>query len=205
MQRQFQAAPLSLSEEKRRHQRVRVSILGRYMLPSKREYPCQVIDMSPGGARFVAPVNGEIGDRIVAYLDHVGRIEGTLTRLFDSGFAISINATPRKRDKLAAQLTWLANRGELNLPEDRRHDRLVPRNPFSEIVLSDGRSYRCKVIDMSLSGAAVGCEVRPSVGTPVTLGRTRGIVIRHIEGGLAIEFTAVQTVETLTEQFGPIA
>jgi len=29
-------------------------------------------------------------------------------------------ATPRKRDKLAAQLTWLANRQILNLPEDRR-------------------------------------------------------------------------------------
>jgi hypothetical protein len=36
------------------------------------------------------------------------------------------------------------------------------------------------------------------------LGRTRGRVIRHIEGGFAIEFSAVQTIDTLSEQFGDI-
>ena len=45
---------------------------------------------------------------------------------------MTIGATARKRDKLAAQLTWLANRDILNLPEDRRHDRIVPRNPIAD-------------------------------------------------------------------------
>lgn len=31
----------------RRHQRVKVSLLGRYMLSDRREYPCQTVDMSP--------------------------------------------------------------------------------------------------------------------------------------------------------------
>ena len=64
---------------------------------------------------------------MVAYIDHIGRIEGKIVRAFDGGFAMSINATARKRDKLAAKLTWLANRHELNLPEDRRHDRVTPK------------------------------------------------------------------------------
>lgn len=204
MQGAKHVAILPLSEEKRRFQRVRVNILGRYMLPSKREYPCQVVDMSPGGARMVAPAIGDIGDRVIAYLDHIGRVEGQITRLFDGGFAISINATIRKRDKLAAQLTWLANRGELGLPEDRRHNRLVPRNPFTEMVLSDGRSYRCKVLDLSMSGAAVSCEVNPAAGTVVTIGNSRGIVVRQMENGVAIEFADVQTIQTLTDQFGQI-
>ncbi len=34
-------------EERRRFQRVRVNLLGRYMLLDKREFPCQVIEMSP--------------------------------------------------------------------------------------------------------------------------------------------------------------
>ena len=38
-----------LNEEKRRFQRVRVNLLGRYMLADRREFPCQVLDMSPGG------------------------------------------------------------------------------------------------------------------------------------------------------------
>jgi len=198
------AAIMPLSEEKRRFQRVRVNILGRYMLPNKREYPCQIVDMSPGGARLIAPAIGEIGDRVVAYLDHIGRVEGQITRLFEGGFAISVNATARKRDKLAAQLTWLANRGELGLPEDRRHNRLVPRNPFTEMTLSDGRNYRCKVLDLSMSGAAVACEVTPAPGTEVTIGHTRGVVVRQMDNGIAIEFATVQTIQTLTDQFGQI-
>jgi hypothetical protein len=198
------AAILPLSEEKRRFQRVRVNILGRYMLPNKREYPCQIVDMSPGGARLVAPAVGEVGDRVIAYLDHIGRIEGQISRLVDGGFAISINATARKRDKLAAQLTWLANRSQLGLPEDRRHARLIPRNPFTELVLGDGRAYRCKIIDLSLSGAAVSCEVAPAPGTEVSLGQMRGIIVRQTESGVAIEFANIQSMQTLTDQFGQI-
>ena len=41
---------LPLSEERRRFQRVKVDLLGRYMLEDRREFPCQVIDMSLGGS-----------------------------------------------------------------------------------------------------------------------------------------------------------
>ena len=37
----------------RRHQRVKVALLGRYMLSDRQEYPCQTIDVSPGGALVV--------------------------------------------------------------------------------------------------------------------------------------------------------
>ena len=53
----------ALSHERRRHQRVKVSLLGRYMLADRREFPCQVVDMSPGGMAVIAPVVGKIGDR----------------------------------------------------------------------------------------------------------------------------------------------
>src|SRR3954466_6194255 len=92
------------AEERRRHQRVRVNLLGRYMLADRREFPCQVVDMSPGGMALIAPVNGTPGERVIAYVDHIGRLEGVLMRLFDNGFAMTVAATPRKRDKLAAQL-----------------------------------------------------------------------------------------------------
>src|SRR3979411_1308172 len=120
---------LPLSEERRRFQRVRVNLLGRYMLADRREFPCQVANMSPGGMALVAPVAGQAGERVIAYVDHLGRLEGVIARQFENGFAMTIAATMRKRDKLAAQLTWLANRHILNMPEDRRHGRITPRNP----------------------------------------------------------------------------
>jgi hypothetical protein len=189
----------SLRDERRRFQRVRVNLLGRYMLADRREFPCQVIDMSPGGMAVIGPVSGIAGERVVAYIDHVGRLEGTIVRVLPNGFAMSIAATPRKRDKLAAQLTWLANRQILGLPEDRRHDRIVPRNPRSTMVLPDGTAVICRIIDMSLSGAAISAEKPPEVGTLITLGKTPSRVVRHIEGGFAVEFTRMQHPDFLEE------
>jgi hypothetical protein len=190
---------LPLNEEQRRFQRVRVNLLGRYMLADRREFPCQVLDMSPGGMAVIGPVSGVSGERVVAYIDHVGRLEGTIVRVLPNGFAMSIAATPRKRDKLAAQLTWLANRQILGLPEDRRHDRIVPRNPRSTMILPDGTAILCRIIDMSLSGAAIATEQRPDVGMLITLGKTPSRVVRHIENGLAVEFTRMQHPDFLEE------
>jgi hypothetical protein len=192
---------LPWSEERRRHQRVRVDLLGRLMLENRLEYPCQITDMSPGGMALIADTPARMGERVIAYVDHLGRLEGKVTRQFEGGFAIAIGATPRKRDKLAAQLTWLANRQILNLPEDRRHGRIVPRNPRARLILPNGTNVACRVIDMSLSGAAVAfpADECPPIGSPVTLGKTTGRVVRHIEEGFAVEFTRMQHPDFLEE------
>ena len=189
---QTRAAALPLADERRRFQRVRVNLLGRYMLPDRREFPCQVTDMSPGGMTVIAPVGGEVGQRVIAYVDHVGRLEGVIARTVPNGFAVSLSATTRKRDKLAAQLTWLANRHILNLPEDRRHGRFTPRNPAARLILPNGLNVGCRVIDLSASGAAVKSDQRPDIGALVTLGTTTGRVVRHLEEGFAVEFTRLQ-------------
>src|SRR6202034_991295 len=160
---QPKAALRALSEERRRFQRVRVDLLGRYMLPDRREFPCQVVNMSPGGMALIAPVTGAPGERIIAYVDHLGRLEGHIARLFQNGFAMTISATARKRDKLAAQLTWLANRHILGLPEDRRHGRIVPRNHIGRLILPNGLNLTCRVIDMSQSGAGIATDQRPPI------------------------------------------
>ncbi len=183
-----------------RFQRVRVSILGRYMLPDRREFPCQIIEMSPGDAVVIAPTAGQVGEKVISYLDHLGRIEGPIREFIDGGFVMDLMASSRKREQMAAQLTWLANKDVLDLPEDRRHERLVPDNRHSLIKLDDGRRYNCKIIDISLSGAAVELAVRPAIGTPVTLGRMRARVVRHFENGVGVEFSSVQEMMSVIQQ-----
>jgi PilZ domain len=190
---------LPLSEERRRFQRVRVNLLGRYMLADRREFPCQVTNMSPGGMAVVAPVSGQVGERVIAYVDHIGRLEGNIARHFQNGFAMTVGATPHKRDKLAAQLTWLANRHILNLPEDRRHGRFTPRNPAARLILPNGVNVACRVIDLSESGAAIGTDQRPDIGVLVTIGKTTGRVVRHLEDGFAVEFTRLQHADFVEE------
>ena len=191
---QLKTRILPLAQERRRHQRVKVNLLGRYMLADRREFPCQVINMSPGGIALVAPMPGRQGERVIAYVDHLGRLEGKISRLLDNGFAMTIEATLRKRDKLAAQLIWLANRHILNLPEDRRHGRFIPRKTMTRLLLPNGRSVNCRIIDLSESGAAIAMssELRPEVGAVVTVGRVVGRVVRHIDDGFAMEFTRLQ-------------
>ena len=190
---------LALSQDRRRHQRVKVNLLGRYMLANRREFPCQVINISPGGMALVAPVAGAVGERVIAYVDHLGRLEGQIARLFENGFAMTISATARKRDKLAAQLTWLANRNILGLPEDRRHGRIVPRNPVGRLILANGVNLTCRIIDVSASGAGISSKERPPIGALVTLGKVQGRVVRHLEDGFAIEFTRLQHPDFLED------
>lgn len=192
---------LPLAEERRHFQRVKINLLGRYMLADRREFPCQIINMSPGGMALIAPVAGYTGERVIAYVDHLGRIEGKIARTFENGFAMTIAASSRKRDKLAAQLTWLANRHILNLPEDRRHGRFAPRNPLARLILPNGNNVACRIIDLSQSGAAVAiaAELRPEVGSVVTIGKTQGRVVRHIDDGFAIEFTRLQHPDFLED------
>src|SRR5580692_11185865 len=187
------------SEDRRRFQRVKVNLLGRYMLSDRREFPCQVINMSPGGMAAMAPVDGQPGERIIAYVDHLGRLEGHVARPFPNGFAMTIAATARKRDKLAAQLTWLANRHLLDSPEDRRHGRMAPRNPIGRLIMPNGVSVACRVIDVSQSGAGVATEQRPPIGAVITLGKVQGRVVRHLENGFAIEFTRLQHPDFLED------
>lgn len=187
---------------RRRFQRVRLSLLGRFMLANRREYPCQTIDMSPGSCALLAPVLGALGERVIAYVDHIGRVEGHVARLFEGGFAMSIESTARKKDKMAAKLTWLANRYHLNLAEDRRHERVTPASKLAKVTLPDGRVYPCTIDDLSLSGAALSIEFKPPIGSPLRFGAIRSTVVRHSEEGVAIEFAVLQTPDSLEDGLG---
>lgn len=174
--------------DRRRHQRVRVALLGRYMLADRREYPCQTVDMSPGGVLVTCAVRGGLGEHVVIYLEHIGRIEGTISRHTPTGFAAALAGTVRKRDKLANQLTWLANRGLLGLPEDRRHERVVPRQSVTTLRLESGRELTVRIIDLSMSGAGISTDHALPMGATVVIGRTLATVVRQYKGGFAIEF-----------------
>lgn len=189
---------------RRRFQRLTIALLGRYMLSNQREYPCQTTDVSPGDVHLVAPVRGDVGERIVLYLDHIGRLEGDVTRHSDDGFAIAISATTRKREKIAAQLFWLANRAPLELPEVRRHERVVPANPSIELTLPDGAHYTVQIIDISPSGAALLSTVAAAVGLPVIVGRTSARVVRHFSGGFAVEFGEILDQQDFTRLVEPM-
>jgi hypothetical protein len=96
-----------------------VSLLGRYMLASRHEFPCQAVHISPDGMALIAPVSGRESEGVVAYVDQIGRVTGVIAQIFDNGFVVRFTATARKREKLAARLAQLAARDIQDRPEKR--------------------------------------------------------------------------------------
>ncbi len=180
---------------------VKVQLYGRFMLEDRTEHVCQIEEMSPGDVVITTDVMANNGERVIAYIDHIGRVEGIVERLVRGGFLLSLTASDRKKNKIAAQLTWLANKHELDMPEDRRHQRIAPRNPITTLSMADGRQYPCRIIDLSISGAAVEIRMRPALNSQVILGSMRGRVVRHFEEGIAIEFATVQSREAIDIAF----
>jgi hypothetical protein len=185
--------------ERRRHARVKMALLGRYMLEDRREFPCQTIDVSVGGLSLTAPVRGVVGERVVAYFDALGRIEGTVVRHIDFGFVMTANMPAAKREKLVNQLTWLANRKTLGLPEDRRHERIVPTVVSTTLRFPDGSTAPAKIVDISVSGAAITCTTQAPMGSMVHIGRRPARVVRVFDHGMALEFALPLSFDVFDE------
>jgi hypothetical protein len=187
--------------DRRRHRRVAVTLLGRFMRPNKQEFSCKLVDISVGGAAMYTPVEVEIGERILATFDHIGAIEGHVVRRFPGGFAIELQATQYKRDKLAAQITWLLNRHELGeTAEVRRHERIAIANSKKQttLKLDEGVVISVDVLDFSMSGASIATNARPPLGREVQVGKLKARVVRHHEEGIGVEFMSVQAQETVS-------
>lgn len=97
-----------MANERRRYHRVRVNLVGRYMLADGVEYNCWVRDISPGGLAVMAPVSGRVGERVVAYINQIGRLEGAIIRTFSTGFGMLIKATDYGRDRISARVARVA-------------------------------------------------------------------------------------------------
>ena len=191
-----------LGPDRRRHKRVELYCLGRFMRADKAEYPCKLQNVSVGGAAIHTPQPVALGEHVIAYFDEIGRLDGPVVRLVDGGFGMQIQATQHRREKLAAQLTWLINRKALGIPESRRHDRIVPKNMDSVLTLPDGRNLPVRVLDVSISGASVAFEGGLPIGTEVLLGRLRARVARAHDAGLALQFLDIQHPLALRKHFG---
>lgn len=168
------------------------------MLEDRREFPCRTVDFSSNGVSLALPVRGRQGERVVVYLDYIGRIEGTIIRDTPLGFALALIHPRKKREKIADQLTYLLNQEHLG-KADRRHERIVPNLRHAILYSGDGREHLVKLIDISVSGAAIGTQLRLPMNEKVRLGTREGSIIRHFDTGMAIAFSAPIPIEQFNE------
>lgn len=192
-------------EERRRHPRVPVTVKGRFLAPDGSEHPCAIRDMSLSGIALMCETPIALGSHLIIYLDDFGRFEGDVVRIFDGGFAIETALSGPRRERVADRLTAYA-KGETTPPARAFRRYSAAEGGFEEtqmLNLPDGRSIPCRVVDMSLGGANVALENREPIGTPVSLGRMKGRIVRHTDEGIAIAFSDIsEKASALSRPFG---
>ncbi len=176
-------------------------LFGRYMRPDRQEYPCQVGSIDATKIEVIAKHEVEFGEHIVAYLDQIGRIEGVVSQRHEGGFTISLSLSGTRLERFQKRLEWLHNRDESDGADQRRHARYHPSDSASQLILPDGRTYPCEILDISVSGSSVKVRVIPSIGTYVMLGKMRGRVTRIHAEGIGIEFLKVLDTQGLKSSF----
>lgn len=63
--------------------------------------------MSPYAIALAAPVTGKVGERVTAYIDHLGKLEGPIGQLLKQGFVVNVAASEEERGRLAAKIAWV--------------------------------------------------------------------------------------------------
>jgi len=181
--------------ERRRNTRIIVSVPGTYMLADhrnsrgeRRTYPCRAVNLAPETIGLVAPVSGRLGERAFVTIDHLGKFKGSIIRLLEGGFVMSIVATDEERGKFAAKIDWFEQYKNFDIADQRADARFV---------FADGNSEECFILDLSASGAAISAQTIPEIGSVLALATVVSRVVRHFDGGFAVRFVERQDVQRL--------
>ena len=190
--------------ERRTDVRIVVSLPGRFTLASRRdvegvrrEFACRVVNLTCHALGLATPVTGEVGERVIAYVDEFGKFEGRIMRKLEGGFVLELVMPKSERYKLAAKIEWFDKHKNFDVEDHRKNARIIPRNPCSTLVLADGTTTDCLVKDISATGVAVQADLMPEIGMAVAVGKVVGRVVRQFNGGFAVQFTQTQDPQSL--------
>jgi hypothetical protein len=157
-------------------------------------FACRALNLSTRMVALTSPVKVAKGDKIIATIHHLGKLEGEVTSPLEGGFVMSITATDDEREKLWHKIEWLEQHKNFDISDKRAARRFVPQNPRVQMILSDGHIERCHILDISVSGAAISAENPPEIGSVLAIGAVVGRVVRHFDGGFGMKF-----IETLSD------
>lgn len=171
----------STASDRRRSRRARLNLRGRCLLSDGAEHPCQTIDVSTSGLAIEAYVVAEMGERIVAYIDELGRFEGVVVRRGDGWFAIEATISRSRIDKLAQKLGNLTGDDD-----DFRGGQAQVRTV--ELKTEFGLSFPVRLADQTRIGARVIANFQLLPGAHVTVDRRSAVVVSETSNGFAIEY-----------------
>lgn len=192
------------ADERRRHRRVDLALKARVLKADGEEEPCLVVNISAGGVLLKAVNPPQAGEKVVVYIDDVGRHEGFVIRSAKHHFAVDYRNRPKKAKRAADTLTYALNNKHMRL--DRRASPRIKTDEPTVLTLANGDMISCEILDVSLTGASVAVDPKPPLGAAVTVGRMAGKVVRVHEKGVGVVFTgaAAKMEEVIENTKSPI-
>jgi hypothetical protein len=185
--------------ERRRHRRIDFKAKARVLKQDGVEEPCIVINASAGGVLLKAVNPPSEGEKVVVYVDEVGRFEGFVIRKSNHTFAVDYRARRAKTQRTADALTEAFHKRAMSL--DRRGAPRIRREGPAIVIFEDGASLECQILDISLTGASIAIAERPPLGAPLTIGKMKAKVVRRHETGVGVVFVGpAQRMEDVFEQ-----
>ncbi|PQA88034.1 PilZ domain-containing protein [Hyphococcus luteus] len=177
----------------RRYRRISLDLPARIVINAVDEYEGRLLNISPGDMALITEARAVVGDAAIIHIDGLDVIETTVARLFPDGFAVSFLLSKRRRNLLTEQLMLRANPDFADGLADRRNA-LRHREGGSRLIcrLADGSSLFVSVVDTSVNGVSVDARRRPPVGSPIHVGRRRGVIVRHTPRGFVVVYETAQ-------------
>lgn len=187
---QPQPVAFPVKENRRQHERSAVSLDGQLFIPAEEsEQPCQIVDLSAGGARVICEDVPPCATYVILYVNGFGRFPAVTTRFCDGAIGMRFDMTEHKRQKLTVQIKAFLQTGIVGVTNLRRCKR-VPAPAEGSFVRESGQEVACAIRDFSLQGVFLETNSRPPLGEVVSIGHSQGRVVRHEENGIAIQFVA---------------
>lgn len=188
-------------KDQRRYRRISLNLPARIVVNAVDENEARLVNISPGDMALITDAKAVVGDAIVVHIKGLDIIEGTVARIFPDGVAISFLLSKSRKAVLTEKLMLLANPGfSHDLNDQRAEPRHGASNARTVCRLPDGTSLFVKIVNMSVSGAAVDAPRRPPIGSSILIGRQRGVIVRHTPRGFVVVYDeANENAETDAE------
>src|SRR5947199_8709667 len=79
----------------------------RDMQGNRREFACRTTRISPFQMLIAAPIIGPMRERVITFFGELGKLDGWISDVIETGFLVDIALEKKGRERLAGKLAWL--------------------------------------------------------------------------------------------------
>lgn len=182
------AAATVASADQRQHERAITALPGRLFVPAEDiTIACSIVNLSAGGAGVECDEPPPLNAFVVLYIDGFGRFDCVASRFVKGELGLRFVCKEDKRQRLMGNLAAYVHSGIAGETRLRAHARLRT-DVEKKLTRADGTTAPCQVVDFSIQGMSLRTAARPAIGEMISMGLTRGRVVRRFDGGIAVQF-----------------